>query len=246
MKKQKFIDNISPIFKYGICHRGLHTEEFTENGMNAFLNAKNHNMAIELDVHLTTDNELIVCHDSDLIRTTGKPGIIEEMTSKEIKENYRLRDGEEISTLREVMDKINEEVPIVIELKVWQKNYKALAKRVQKEIANVKDKKNYILISFDPRALTPFKHSGFMRQLLLVAEGKYTALYPLRHHFEAIDIDFHALGKKKVIKYYQNHYVNAWTILSVEELMAAKDHCDVVTFQNIDPELVKETMSKKR
>ena len=38
MKKQKFIDNISPIFKYGICHRGLHTEEFTENGMKVLKN----------------------------------------------------------------------------------------------------------------------------------------------------------------------------------------------------------------
>lgn len=245
MNKQKFISNISPTFQYGICHRGLHNEEFTENGMNAFLNAKKHHMAIELDIHLTKDNDLIVCHDSDLIRTTGKPGIIEDMTVKDIKENYRLRDGEEISTLREVMDAINEEVPIVVELKVWQKNYKALAKRLKEELKNVKDKKNYVLISFDPRALTPFKHSGFMRQLLLVANGKYKAIYAFRHLFEGIDIDFHALPEKKVRRYHKKHYINAWTIESKEDLEKVKDLCDVVTFQNIDPEFVKEYLTKK-
>ncbi len=245
MKKQKFIENISPSFQCGICHRGLHNEEFTENGMNAFLNAKKNHMAIELDIHLTKDNDLIVCHDSDLIRTTGKPGIIEDMTAKEIKENYRLRDGEEISTLREVMDAINEEVGIVIELKVWRKNYKALAKRLKEELKTVKDKKNYILISFDPRALTPFKNSGFMRQLLLVANGKYKAIYFFRHLFESIDIDYHALDEKKLKRYHKKHYINAWTIESKEELDKIKDLCDVVTFQYIEPEFVKDTMKKK-
>ncbi len=245
MKKEKYLQSVNPIFNQGICHRGLHNEEFTENGMKAFLNAKAHHMAIELDVHLTKDNDLIVCHDSDLIRTTGKPGIIEEMTVKEIKENYRLRDGEELSTLKDVFTAINEEIPIVVELKVWQRNQKKLAARVKEDLRMIKDKKNIILISFDPRALTPFKNSGFMRQLLLVAGGKYKWIHVLRHFFEAIDIDYHALDQKKIIRYQKKHYVNVWTMESKEDFLRYKDRLDTVTFQHIDPEFIKEELSKR-
>ena len=75
------------LFK-GIAHRGLHDEDNTENGLNAFKRAIENNLAFELDVHLTIDKKLVVCHDSDLKRVTNKDGIIEELTLEEIKSNY--------------------------------------------------------------------------------------------------------------------------------------------------------------
>ena len=93
MNKKKVLSKINPLFLTGIAHRGLHNEKFTENGMKAFENAIKKGVPIELDVHLTSDNELVVCHDEDLKRTTGKEGIIEHLTLKEIKDNYRLLDG---------------------------------------------------------------------------------------------------------------------------------------------------------
>lgn len=244
MNKQKYISSVSPLFERGICHRGLHNDEFTENGLKAFQNAKDHNLPFELDVHLTKDNDLIVCHDSDLIRTTGKPGIIEKMTVKEIKENYRLRDGEEVPTLKEVFDQTKEEVPIVVELKVWERNHKKLAARVKEELKSIQDRKNIVLISFDPRALTPFRHSGFMRQLLLVGKGKYKVLFVLRHLFEAIDIEYHALDQKKVIRYQKKHYVNCWTMEKDEDFLKYRDRFDTVTFQHMDTDFVISNMKK--
>ena len=41
---------------------------------------------------------------------------------------------------------------------------KELVKKVKEELNAIKDKKNIMLISFDPRALFPFKHSGYVRQ----------------------------------------------------------------------------------
>ena len=120
MKKSKAIAQINPVFLNGIAHRGLHNKEFTENGLKAFENAINHGVAFEFDIHLTTDGELIVCHDENLKRTTGKEGIIEHMTSKEIRDNYRLLDGGVVPTLQEVFDLNQERVPMVIELKVFK------------------------------------------------------------------------------------------------------------------------------
>ena len=59
MKKEKVLKKINPLFLKGICHRGLHNDKFIENGMLAFKNALDNNMALELDIHLTKDNEFI-------------------------------------------------------------------------------------------------------------------------------------------------------------------------------------------
>ena len=120
MKKQQVINNINPLVLKGIAHRGLWNEELTENGIPAFQNAIVHNVAFELDIHLTKDNQLLVCHDSELYRTTGKKGIIEDLTLAEIKENYRLHDGSSLPTLEEVLALTSERVPIIIELKAYQ------------------------------------------------------------------------------------------------------------------------------
>ena len=245
MKKEQVLNNINPLVLDGICHRGLWNDELTENGMKAFLNAKEHNMAIELDVHLTKDNDLIVCHDSELKRTTSKEGIIEDLTVKEIKENYRLNDGEVISTLKEVFEAINEEVPIVVELKVYRRNYKALANRVAEELKCIKDKKNIMLISFDPRALAKMKRSGFIRQLLVVRDGKHNWIYMLRHLFESVDLDYRFLLKKSVQRYQRKHFVNVWTIETEELTNKVIPYCDTITFQKVSHDFVRDALREK-
>ena len=101
MKKdwKNFLDSR---FWKGIAHRGLHDEARTENGLEAFRNAIAHDKAFEFDIHLTKDGQLVVVHDSDLKRVTGKEGTVEEKTLAELKRDYRLLDGEEIPTLEEL------------------------------------------------------------------------------------------------------------------------------------------------
>ena len=164
MKKEEVLKRLNPKFLKGVAHRGYHNEKFTENGLNAFKNALDNDLAIELDVHLTKDNELIVCHDPNLVRTTSKEGIIEDLTFKEIKNNYLLKDGGKIPSLKEVLDLVDEKVPLVIELKpdTKKKNYKKLALRVMKELKRVKDKSNFIIISSYPQCLIPIKKYNFI------------------------------------------------------------------------------------
>jgi glycerophosphoryl diester phosphodiesterase len=145
-KERKF----SPEYMGAIAHRGLHNSEYTENGLKAFKNAIDNGFAFELDIHITKDGQLVVCHDDDLKRTTGKEGIIEELTLAEIKENYRLLDGGEVPTFQEVLDLNKEQRLIVVELKVHEGNYKPLAKAARKALKQIKDKKKIIL--FDGKA----------------------------------------------------------------------------------------------
>ena len=55
------------------AHRGLHDNEhgIPENSMAAFQRAVDKGYGIELDVHLTADNQLVVFHDDTLTRMCG-------------------------------------------------------------------------------------------------------------------------------------------------------------------------------
>ena len=242
MNKRKALSKLNPVFLNGIAHRGLHTKEFTENGMKAFKNAIDHGVAFEFDIHLTKDGELVVCHDENLKRTTGKDGIIEDLTLKEIKE-YRLLDGGEIPTLQEVFDLNNEKVPMVIELKVFRKNYKELAAKAKEAFKNIKDKKNAMIISFDPRSLWPLKKEGFIRSLLVIKSDEYTWFF--RHTVESVDLDMNLFEEKRVRRYAKNHFTNAWTIEAEEHLNNMLPNVDTLTFQHIDPKMVEEKLKNK-
>ena len=243
MRKQKALSKINPIFLNGIAHRGLHNEKFTENGLKAFQNAIDHGVAFEFDIHLTKDNELVVCHDESLKRTTGKEGIIEDLTLKEIKDNYRLLDGGEIPTLQEVFDLNKERVPMVIELKVFRKNYKELAAKSIEMFRQIKDKKNALIISFDPRSLWPLKHEGFIRSLLVIKSDEYTWFF--RHTVESVDLDMTLFEERRVRRYAKNHFTNVWTIDTEEKLKKYAPMVDTVTFQFIDPKVVKKELGKE-
>ena len=243
MRKSKALSKINPVFLNGIAHRGLHNEKFTENGMKAFQNAIDHGVAFEFDIHLTKDNELVVCHDESLKRTTGKEGIIEDLTLKEIKDNYRLLDGGEIPTLQEVFDLNKERVPMVIELKVFRKNYKELAAKSIEMFKQIKDKKNALIISFDPRSLWPLKHEGFIRSLLVIKSDEYTWFF--RHSVESVDLDMNLFEEKRVRRYAKNHFTNVWTIDTEEKLKKYAPMVDTVTFQFIDPQVVKKELKKE-
>ena len=239
MNKKKVLSKLNPLFLTGIAHRGLHNDKYTENGMNAFGNAIRHNLPIELDIHLSKDNQLVVCHDEDLKRTTGTSGIIEDLTVEEIKKNYRLLDGGEVPTFIEVLDFVKEQVPLVVELKVSRKNYKELSKKVIEVLKEkVVDKKNFMLISFDPRSLWPLKKLGIIRSLLATRSHEYVYNY-FRHSVESVDLDQVLFDEKRIQRYHKRYLVNAWTIQSEEELDRVLPYVDTVTFQHMDDEIVK-------
>lgn len=245
MKKEEIKKSLDPRFFYGICHRGYHNSVDIENGLRAFKNAIKNDMAIELDVHLTKDNKLVVIHDSSLLRVTGKEGIVEDLTLEELKNNYLLKDDEQIPSLQEVLSLINERVPLVIELKVYKRNYKALANKLKEELKNIKDKSKYMLISFDPRALLPFKKFGIVRQLLVAHDNKHEYVYHFRNFFEGVDLEYTFLNMKKVRRYYKKHIINIWTVEDKGIVTSSLPYVDTITFQHIDCNFVRDSLKNK-
>ena len=72
--------------------------------------------AVEIDVHLTKDEEIVVIHDSTVDRTTNGTGPVSTHTLQELKK-LDAGKGETIPTLQEVIDFIGNKAKIVVELK---------------------------------------------------------------------------------------------------------------------------------
>lgn len=97
-----------------IGHRGA-KGHVAENTLASFEKAIALNVdAIELDVHLSSDNEIMVIHDETIDRTTSNLGVsggfVNDYTSKDLKEFN-------IPTLEDVFNLINQRCIINIEIK---------------------------------------------------------------------------------------------------------------------------------
>lgn len=83
---------------------------------------------VEIDIHLTADNQLVVCHDQTINRTTNGKGKIEKMTLAEIQQ-YRLLDAngqpsdETIPTLEQVLALCKDRCRILLEIKKRKDQY---------------------------------------------------------------------------------------------------------------------------
>ncbi len=99
------------------AHRGLFGGEIPENSLAAFRRAAEENFAIELDIQLSKDGEVMVFHDYTLKRMCGKEGKLAAFTSEELTKIPLNDTSETIPTFRAVLDAVAGRVPLLIELK---------------------------------------------------------------------------------------------------------------------------------
>jgi len=105
-----------------VAHRGFHnSSDIPENSTLAFELAIKNNFPIELDVHLTSDKELVVFHDENLRRMTGLDKEIEDCTTQELNKLFLNNTIYTIPTLDEVLKLVNCKVPLLIEIKNLRK-----------------------------------------------------------------------------------------------------------------------------
>lgn len=144
---------LSRLRSYKYAHRGLHnlSEGIPENSLKGFDLACRHGYGSELDVHLLSDGGLAIMHDSDLSRTTGREGKIEDLTVSRLTE-YHLQNTEEtIPTLNEVLETVGGRTPLIIELKTMDGNAEKLCETTCALLDGYRGL--FCLESFDPRCI---------------------------------------------------------------------------------------------
>ena len=119
--------------------------------MLAFRKALEAGYGIELDVHLLSDGNLAVIHDSTLKRTTGLDGTVEELVTTDLKNCYLEGTTETIPDFKQVLELFNGHAPLIIELKVHGGNYEPLCQKVCEMLEDYQGA--FCLESFDPRCI---------------------------------------------------------------------------------------------
>lgn len=139
--------NLEFLKKYKYTHRGLHSEKVSENSLESFKLAIEKNYAIELDIRVTKDGNWIVFHDDNLLRMTGSNVKIKDLLFDELN-NYKLiNNNEKIPLLSDVLDLVNNKVPLLIEIKHIKKTRKNL-KNLFEILDNYKG--DFAVFSFSP------------------------------------------------------------------------------------------------
>ncbi len=99
-----------------IAHRGASAYE-PENTLRAFdLAVRQGAQMIELDLHITRDNRVVVIHDRTLDHTTNLKGRVDQLTLAEIKLGDAGK-GERVPTLDETLDLTLGKVRLYLEIK---------------------------------------------------------------------------------------------------------------------------------
>lgn len=99
-----------------IAHRGASAYE-PENTLRAFdLAIRQGAQMIELDLHISRDNQIVVIHDSMLDHTTSLQGRVDQLTLAEIKQANAGK-GERVPTLDETLDLTQGKIRLYLEIK---------------------------------------------------------------------------------------------------------------------------------
>lgn len=113
---------------------------------------------IEIDIHLTADGEVVVCHDQSIDRTTDGNGLIREMKLQEIRK-FHLKDAagnvsnETLPTLDEVMDLVAGKCRMLIEIKRTQNIYQGIERKLIDAIYRHNAKPWVVVQSFNDSVL---------------------------------------------------------------------------------------------
>lgn len=154
------------------AHRGLHSDDCAENSLNAFDRACKAGYGIELDVQFTRDGQLVVFHDDNAVRMTGKDELIRNMTLEEIKGLSLVTDGSAIPTLAEVLETVGGRVPLLVEIKTCPR-IRELTDATAEMLKGYSGR--YVIESFNPFCLDQLRKNApeVIRGQLVTGRNEY-------------------------------------------------------------------------
>lgn len=197
-----------------IGHRGAKGYE-PENTLISFKKAIDLNVnGIELDVHLSSDGEIMVIHDETIDRTTDGKGFVKNFTSSQLKKL-------EIPTLIEVLDLVNRNCFVNIELKGM-----GTVKPVNELINHYISDKNwnytdFLVSSFDWNMLEEFHLLNPKIRIGVLTEESLEEALAFAKKIKAFSIHSHyrLLTKENVALMQKNGFeVYPWTVNSIKDI----------------------------
>lgn len=224
-----------------IAHRGLHKNKMIpENSMLAFKAAIEKNYAIEFDINITKDNQIVVFHDDDLNRLCNKRENIEDVSYDFLKDLNLYESNEKIPLLKELLDEVAGKIPLIIEIKK-HKNIGLLENILLEMLKEYKGE--YFICSFEKDILLwleknkPKEIRGLIFESLPIKFKKYEKIAFLYKYFKSkadfisledklIDSSIYDFCKKKELD------IVVWTIKDKKSFQNIDKKVSAVIFEN--------------
>ena len=225
-----------------IAHRGLHNGELIpENSLLAFKKAIEKNYAIEFDITITKDNQVVVFHDEDLVRLCNKKEKVEEVEYGFLKKLKLYNSDEDIPLFKEVLELVDKKIALIIEIKKHQ-NIGVLENIVLDLLENYEGE--YFICSFEKDILFWLKENRTNIKRGLIYEynskvfKKYHKVLFLYKYYKIkpdfVSLDYRLLNSS-IYKFCKKNSlpIFCWTINSKEKYENIEKKVDGIIFENI-------------
>lgn len=148
--------NIDFLKTWPIAHRGLHNynNKIIENSIEAYQLAIKNKIAIELDITVLKDGTVVCFHDKNLERVTGINKFVYDVSYDDIKDVTLLNSNSIIPKFINVLNLVNNQVPLLVEIKS-HKNYEQALPIIGEMISNYHGE--IAIFSFSPKIVMWFK-----------------------------------------------------------------------------------------
>ncbi|GAB4069890.1 glycerophosphodiester phosphodiesterase [Ancylobacter sonchi] len=239
-----------------VAHRALHdaARGIIENTASAVDAALARGFAIEVDIQLAADGEVVVFHDDDLDRLTAASGPVQALTLAQLRQVLVRGTADRIMTLAELLARVGGRVPLVIELKSRFDGDTSVAIRAVEILSSYAGPA--ALMSFDPdlvaavRALGPAIPRGFTMERRYddpewdfvspadkFAWGNllnFPRMQPdfLAHYVKDLPSPAVSLAKRTT-----GLPVLTWTVRTPEDRAIAARHADQIIFEGFVPDI---------
>lgn len=235
------------------AHRGA-SGTLPENTLPAYAEAAKVGAdGIELDIQLTKDGQIVVCHDERIDRTSNGTGFVKDYTLEELRgfefhKTYPDYPHAQIPTMAEVLDLIQPTgLMINIELKTGLFFYEGIEEKILKLVREKKMEDRVLYSSFNHysirkiQTLNPAAKTAFLTcdgWIDLPAYGK-------KYGVNALHPDFHNLQYPDFMEQADREGldVNVWTVNTKEDILwcAAKGvHAVITNYPAMALEVLKE------
>jgi glycerophosphoryl diester phosphodiesterase len=201
-----------------IGHRGA-KGYVAENTLASFQKAIDLNVdGIELDVHLSSNGEIMVIHDETIDRTTNGNGFVKDFTSVELKQLG-------IPTLTEVLDLMNHNFFVNIELKSNDSAEKVIDLIEKYVTENNWDYENFMISSFLWTNLEIVSQRNKKIKIAVLTEDSIEIALAFAKEVKAFSINpyFKLLNPENVkLMHNEGFQIHTWTVNSPEDIIFVK------------------------
>jgi glycerophosphoryl diester phosphodiesterase len=195
-------------------HRGAKGYE-PENTLKSFQKAIDLGCdGIELDVHLSSDGELMVVHDATIDRTTNSKGKVNFMTSAALKQFN-------IPTLNQVLELVKPNFLVNIELKSFETVEKVIEIIEKNSTENNWNYSSFLVSSFDWKALEKVRFLSPKIQIGVLTEDHLQTAFEFAKQINAYSIHpyFKLLNEENTAKLQNSGFkIYTWTVNNQDDI----------------------------